>query len=349
MKKTTFLLASAALSLAATTQAAEVSTTPVGYVTLTVNGSPDGAQTAFTPLSLSLENPVQASGSLTEAPTSAVVTNASASYTVDQYAGTDASGNATHYLQFVEDGLIVDILGNTATTITTGTDLTGLVVSSDAYVIKKHITIADIFGADNSAGLGSGGDSSSSDLVYVMSSDGNGSYATYYYQTDSLGFLGGDGWRLSGDANTDMSDVVVGPDDGLIVARSEQGDLEIVVSGSVNTVDHLRGLPTGFSLVSYPYPVDVTLDDSGIYSSTNGYVSGGDSSSSDLVYILNSNGQFDIYYRQTDSLGFLGGDGWRLAGDSSTEKGTSVSIPANGSVIIKHIGTGLQWADAKPF
>ena len=43
-----------------------------------------------------------------------------------------------------------------ATSITTGTDLTGLAVSGDSYVVKEHITLADIFGANNEAGLTAG-------------------------------------------------------------------------------------------------------------------------------------------------------------------------------------------------
>jgi hypothetical protein len=344
-QKTLSLLAVA--SLFAFSSLSAVTTDPVGYVTLTVNGSTDGS-VAYTPLSVSLEKPVQASGALSEAPTSAVATDSLASYTPSEFAGTDAAGNATHYLQFTGSGLIVDITANTATTITVDTDLSGVVDTSAGYVVKKYMTIADLFGADNSAGLSSGGDSASSDLIYVMSSDGAGQYQIYYYQTDSLGFLGGNGWRLNGDSFTDASNVTIMPDQGIIIGRAVAGDLSVVVSGSVNVVDHNRGLPNGFSLVSYPYPVDVTLADSGIYSASNGYQSGGDSASSDLVYVLGSDGTFSTFYYQTDSLGFLGGNGWRSGTDTFTDVG-SYSIPAGSSIIIKHTGSGLLWADAKPF
>jgi len=343
------LLSGAAL-LASTGFAQTVATDPVGYVTLTVNGSPDGSQTAFTPLSLSVQQPVLTSGALSEDSTSAVVTNSSASYTIDEFAGVDASGNATHYLQFTASGLIVDIISNTATTITTGSDLTGLASSADGYVVKKHSTIADIFGAANEAGLLAGGDSGSSDLVNIMASDGGGTFATYYHQDDPFdGFFGGDGWRVVGDNATDQSNVVIGPDDGLIVARSAVGDLDIVVSGSVNVIDHQRGLPGGFSMVAYPYPVDVTLDESNLYTPTNGYVSGGDSASSDLVFVLQSTGTYTTYYRQDDPFdGFFGGDGWRVVGDNATDQG-AVVIPASSSIIVQHTGSGLAWADVKPF
>jgi hypothetical protein len=352
-KKFIALLSVAAL-LTSSAFAQTVATDPVGYVTIIVNGSPDGTATAYTPLSLSLENVVLASGALSEAPTSAVLTNSSASYIPSAFAGTDASGNATHYLQFTTGGLIADIIANDATTITTGGDLTGLASSGDGYAVKKHSTLADIFGVANEAGLEGGGDFTASDQVFIMSSDGAGSFATYYYQIDPTApsnFLGGSGWRTVGNTSTDQSNVVVGPDDGILIARATPGDVEFVVTGSVNAVDHKRDLPAGFSLVAYPYPVDVTLDDSNIYTGSNGYVSGGDFSSSDTIFVLGSNGIYTTYYRQTDPTApsnFLGGSGWRTVGNTSTDQG-AVVIPAGSSIIIQHKGSGLAWSDAKPY
>ena len=348
------MLSGAALLSVSSLAAQTATTAPVGYVTVTVNGSPDGSAIAYTPLSLSLENAILTAGALSETPSSAVVTNSNASYTPSAFAGTDASGNATHYLQFTTSGLIADIIANDATTITTAADLTGLATSGDGYVVKKHSTLADIFGAANEAGLEGGGDFTASDQVFIMSSDGAGSFATYYYQVDPTApgnFLGGSGWRTVGNTSTDQSNVVVGPDDGILVARATSGDVEIVVSGSVNAVDHQRGLPAGFSLVAYPYPVDVTLDDSNIYTVSNGYVSGGDFSSSDTIFVLGSNGIYTTYYRQTDPTApgnFLGGSGWRTVGNTSTDQG-AVVIPAGSSIIIQHKGSGLAWADVKPY
>ena len=138
--------------------------------------------------------------------------------------------------------------------------------NDDTIYVKEYSTISDLLGANNEAGLTSGSSSSSSDVVYIMSADGLGSYNSYYYQTDLFGFLGGTGWRAVGDTSTDMSNIVIGPDDGVLVNRISAEDLSVVVSGTVNTLDHTRTLPAGFSsLVSYPFPVDTTLNDSGIY------------------------------------------------------------------------------------
>ena len=119
--------------------------------------------------------------------------------------------------------------------------------------------------------------------------------------------------------------------------RDASSDISLVVAGTVNTIQHNRTLPQGFSLVSYPFPVDTTLDDSGIYSGSNGYVSGGDANSSDIVYIISS-GSYTSCYRQDDPFdGFFGGDGWRALGDNSTDVGST--IPVGSAIIIKHTGS----------
>ena len=169
-------------------------------------------------------------------------------------AATDAEGNSAYYVQ-TASGAIYDVTANTESTITLSSDVSSLISADDAISVKKYTTLGDIFSTDNSFGLTSGGDVTSSDVVYIMSADGAGSYAQYYYQTDPFGgFLGGNGWRAAGDVNTDRSNVIVAPDDGLIVNRISSGDVSLVVSGTVNAIDHTRTLPAGFSLVGVPVP-----------------------------------------------------------------------------------------------
>ena len=337
------ILGCAALSImcAMVSHAQSVSSTPVGYVTLTINGN------GYTALSNPLENSVVYSGTASSVSGSTITS--SFSMTDSELSGTDPNGSSTHYVQ-TSDGIILDITANTANTVTVASDVSSLISADDSITIKRHSTLSDLLGSDNSIGLTSGGDVNSSDIIYVMSGDGAGSYSSYYYQTDPFGgFLGGDGWRIAGDSFTDMSGVTVAADDGVIVKRISAGDLSVVVSGTVNANDHRRDLPAGYSLISYPFPVDTTLDDSGIYSASNGYVSGGDINSSDAVYVISPAGAFTLYYRQTDPFGgFLGGDGWRIAGDSFTDAGTTV-IEAGSSIIINHRGSGLAWTDALPY
>ena len=323
------------------TQAQSVSSTPVGYVTLTINGS------GYTALSNPLENAVVYSGTASSVSGSDITT--SFSMTDSELSATDAEGNSSHYIQ-TSSGLIVEVTANSTSAITLASDVSSLISDGDTILVKKFSTIADLLSSDNSIGLTSGADLTTSDVVYIMSADGAGAYATYYYQTDPFGgFFGGNGWRGAGSNSTDVSNVILHPDDGIIVKRISAGDISFVTTGTVNTVNHSRSLPAGFSLVAYPFPTDTTLADSGIYSASNGYVSGADVTTSDVVYVISPAGAFDLYYYQTDPFGgFFGGNGWRSTTSNSVDVGTNV-IPAGSSIIIKHIGSGLAWSDDIPY
>jgi hypothetical protein len=317
-----------------------VSSTPVGYVTLTINGG------GYTALSNPLEQAVVHTG--TASAINGEVITTSFSTTADSLSATDAQGNSSHYVQ-TASGLILDITSNTDSTITVASGASNI-TNGDAISVKKYSTIGDLLGTDNSIGLTSGANVTASDVVYIMSADGAGNYGTYYYQTDPFGgFFGGNGWRTPASNSLDVSNVIIAPDDGVIVSRSSPGDLSVVVTGTVNANDHSRSLPAGFSLVAYPFPVDTTLDNSGIYSASNGYVSGANIAASDVVYVIDAAGSFSLYYRQTDPFGgFFGGDGWRTPASNSVDVGAN-TIPAGSSIIIKHTGSGLNWASTTPY
>ena len=336
------LLGCAALSLlcALVSHAQSVSSTPVGYVTLTINGG------GFTALSNPLENAVVYSG--TASGVSGSTITVSFSMTDSELAGVDVQSNSTYYVQ-TSNGTILDITANTANSITVAADsLSGIVSADDSITVKKYSTLGDLFGTDNSIGLTSGSNSGNSDLVYIMSSDGSGNYTTLYYQTDLFGFLGGNGWRVVGNAFADASGIILAPDDGVLVYRASAGDLSLVVTGTVSEAPANRALPQGYSLISYPFPTATTLAESGIYESGNGYVSGSNAGNSDLVYVISPDGQFTTYYYQTDLFGFLGGNGWRVVGNAFTDVG-SQAIPVGSSLIIYHTGSGLNWSDAVPY
>ena len=224
------LIGLVALFSAATMSSAiaqDVSSTPVGYVTITINGN------GYTALSNPLENAVTYSGTATSVSGDTITT--SFSLTAGELAGTDAEGMNLFYVQ-TSSGSILDISSNTDSTITLTSDVSSELANDDTIYVKEYSTISDLLGANNEAGLTSGGSSSSSDVVYIMSADGLGSYNSYYYQTDLFGFLGGTGWRAVGDTSTDMSNIVIGPDDGVLVNRISAEDLSVVVSGTLLTL-----------------------------------------------------------------------------------------------------------------
>ena len=141
----------AAFSVAALSSATaqDVSSTPVGYVTITINGN------GYTAVTNPLQNAVVYSGTASSVAGDTITT--SFSLTADEVAATDAEGNSAYYVQ-TASGAIYDVTANTDSTITVSSDVSSLISADDAISVKKYTTLGDIFSTDNAFGLTSGGD-----------------------------------------------------------------------------------------------------------------------------------------------------------------------------------------------
>ena len=320
-------------------------TQPVGISKVTIDGSGTN-ESAFTALSVTYENAPLYSGTISTA-TGAVINLTTSDLSASQYAGSDPNSDATHYVLLTSgdnEGLSLEILENTTSTVTVTSDnLESLSLSGVTMEILAHSTLADIFGAENSAGLTSGSNVNLSDRIYIMRADGSGDWDSYYYQTSQRA---GTGWRKLGNTSTDYQGLTLPLDTGLLISRIGNDDLTIYVYGSVKkTGSHMRVLESGYSLLGNPFPIDITLNDSGIYSPDNGYVSSSTPATSDQLFVIDADGNFDSYYYQTSQRA---GTGWRkVGGDSSTDVGTQI-IPATSSFYILHRGTGLTWNPSRP-
>ena len=320
-------------------------TQPVGISKVTIDGSGTN-ESAFTALSVTYENAPLYSGTINTA-SSALISLTTSDLSAGEYAGTDPNGDATHYVLLTSgdhEGLSLEIQENTINTITVSSDnLESLSLDGITFEILAHSTLADIFGAENSAGLTSGSSVNQSDRIYIMQADGTGSWDSYYYQTSPRG---GSGWRQVGDTSTDYQGLTLPLDTGILVNRIGDEDLTLYVYGSVKkTETHMRVLGPGFSLLGNPFPVDIQLGESGIYSADNGYVSTSSPSTSDLLFVIAADGTFDSYFYLTSPRG---GSGWRKVGDSSTDVSTQI-LPATSSFYIQHRGTGLTWNPSRPY
>jgi len=344
MKKSTLaLIASLPLMVAPLVQAVSVSTSPVGFINLKINGTDNGGMTA---ISVPMLPQVLYSGVISGAAGS-TITDDSATWSDNDYAVADANGNASYYAEITNHtdaskvGTILEITASSgsAKSLTVGSDATGF--DGASYSIRKFRTISDVFGADNSAGLTSGSGTSSSDIIYKVGASG---WERYYYQT-APAFAGGNGWRKAGDNQTDMQDVAIFPDEGLIVRRRDASDVSITLPGSIKTNNSRTTLLQGFNLVSLSYPVDVTLESTGLESNLD---SGAGASSSDIIYMINASGQFERYYYQT-APAFAGGNGWRKAGDTSTDQKDTTVSAGNAVIILRRDAAGVDWSTNVPF
>jgi len=199
------------------------------------------------------------------------------------------------------------ITGNTTEVLTVSTpvDLTtlGLVTTAGStqstFEIFPGDTILSLFGngtADGSNNTTMGGSSATNaDVVRVH--DGNG-FKEYYFN------LANNRWQEGGfNRNT----VVIYPHMGITYMRRATTALDVVISGVVpdtNLKAYIKN--SGASYVSYPFPVDVTLGNSGIQSMP-GWVKADTATAADNLLIWDGNGWKTYYYHQTNNRWQEGG------------------------------------------
>ena len=326
MKKTLKYLASltGAVLLASTNLAADsVSTDPVGYVTLTIKGTGGASSEAFTYMGVPVHKPADISAVITGT-SEYTVTSSSAAWDIDAYIGSYVLITSGAY-----EGMTSSIVSNTATDLTTEHDLTSILEGGESFSIHAHTTIADVFGATNEAGLGSGSSAGAADTVLLQSTTG---FDTYYYK-DS-GFIGGTGWRSAVDASTPQGETIIPLGAGLIVVRKQSDDLSLVLTGSVFGGDAVTEVKSGYNWKSASIPVALTLD--GMLGAANeaGLVGGSSAGAADNIIVPTADGLATYYYKDS---GFIGGTGWRLATDASTPQGSTVIAEPGQMFLINNV------------
>ncbi|MCC5788029.1 MAG: TIGR02597 family protein [Opitutales bacterium] len=342
--KSKFLIFSLSAALAAPlglqAEPVSVATDPVGYVTMDINGLQEvSGDSAWTAISVPMRTEIFFQGEVM------AVDEEIISFSADSLEGLDFSeldplGDPSYYVELLSTGQIIGILDNDDSGLIMEGNVEPVINVGDNVAVRKYKTLADLFGENNEVGLLSGPSLADSDVIYLMTTDGSGSWQRFFYQQGD-GFFTGTGWRLFGSGEDDMDDLSIAPDDGVFVLRKEESNLTATISGSVKMGDSRRIIPSGFSLVAYTFPVDVSLDDSGIYSETNGYVSNESISDSDIVWVMTPSGSYQrFFYQQGD--GFFTTTGWRKFGQGETDQG-DFTIPAGSSVVIQHRGDGLVW------
>ena len=280
--------------------AADAVTEAVGFTTLTIDGD------SLNFIGLSMVNVVEFQSVVDS------VNGDTVTFTGDA----SALNQGTYFFELVSGALeglnsqVADITGNS---IQLGDPIGDLHNAADitgaSFRLRQLMTLGRVFGDSlGSIALKTGGSASEADEVLLY--DGT-SFTSYYFQKDDLGFLGGDGWRTSADSFTDATDTPIYFTDGVVVKRKDSAPVNIKLLGSVKTGKTSVGLGVGLNFLANPYPV--TLGTSGLYTDGNTDTSlndGASASEADEV-LINDAGAFSSFYYQIDSLGFLGGDGWR--------------------------------------
>lgn len=345
------IAASAAFSLACGFGQSEATTDPVGIIELTVpaGGSVNSPKIAL--ISPTLTQPILWQGAIT-AISGTTITVANAPWTDNQFNG--AAGN--HYVEIVStavparSGTLCDITTTTASSITTNIDLTTPTVHAavgDTIRIRKDVTIANIFGAANSAGLLASDDPTIGDEVYVY--DGSSSAAYFYFTGAPPEYPAGwydSAFQLAPGA---AEKVVIGPHQGVVIKRKAATALNFTFSGSVKTGNTLFPIVNGVNVLGTVSARGFTLNDSGLYTGNpaTGVRATDDPTTADEVIIYTANSQTSYFY-YNGGQGY--NSGWYDSAFSTTSPiGAAVTIaPGSAFVLKRKGGANFNWALPSP-
>lgn len=367
--KTTFLTgrtcgviaALVALNLTNSFSQTETTTEPVGIIDLTVLGGGSAASPRLTLISPTLTQPVSWQGAIAAVSTTGghtTITVSGVQWTNNQFNGT----NGRYYVEIVStatpanSGVLGAITATAADTtnssITTFENLSGLCAINDTIRIRKEVTIADVFGTNNTAGLLTWDDPAFADEVLVY--DGASSASYFYYKVSPTGSNPSDGWYDSAFSLQpgQAAKVVIGPHQGLVVKRKASGPLTIPFSGAVKTGNTIFPVVTGLNVLGTASAKGFTLGNSGLYTGdiNTGLKPSDDPAFADEVTVYTANGQTSYFYYKVSPTENNASDGWYDSG-FSLASGVAANIviaPGTAFVVNRKGGVSFNWALPSP-
>ncbi len=290
--KLTYSLLLAAASCGVALGQTTAYTTPVGYVTESLQPN------RFNLLGITVQNPTLVAGVLDSA-TAISVTDAAVDFVAALTAG-------QKYVLEINNGsgkgTVQVISAWTATTLTTPDNISASITPNvTTYSVRKASTVSDIFGATNSAGLTATPDGDFSVVDQILILNDAGSFDTVYYVNDGAGT---EGW-FDADGLDAANNIIAYPD-GFYVKRVAGSPISLVVSGEVKKVGTNGVLSPGFNYLGGVAPVGLTLGNSGLQNFITP-TPDGDFSVVDNVLIPLPTGAFQTTYYVNDGAGT---EGW---------------------------------------
>lgn len=310
-----------------------VATDPVGAMRITINGPTTAGKTQLTLISATFVQPVEWEGAVTTV-TASGVTVTDADWTADQF-----NGSAEYYVEVIDGpgaGAMADIVDTMPTSLVLSDDLTAFAGADTTIRIRRHTTLADIFGANNSAGLRGGDSLRNADQVMIL--DTTTRVTSSYFYGDFAGTTY-DGWYNASFANA--SQQVVLPEQAILVRRTLPSDVSFVYAGQVKLGQTKLPVQPGVNYLGMVHATGMTLGTSNLYTGNSSTgVTGGDSiRTSDEIGILNENGQYSTYF-----YGDFAGtayDGWY---DSAFNPANDVELaPGSGIYLRRRNGVAFNW------
>lgn len=183
--------------------------------------------------------------------------------------------------------------------------IVSIFTSNSPVEIFKAWTLGSLFGYDSTSF--NEGDDSVADYVYILKSSGQdgtpNDFVPYFHD--------GTAWRAVSDTATDYGDVIIPPDEAMIIARRSTLPLDLVLSGTVRTQSTFIELPKANqrALINNPFGLDIMLSDlippsSLTQSDANlsGWLANESQELADNVMVLN-NGVWETFWHDGTNMG----------------------------------------------
>ncbi|HUI05587.1 MAG TPA: hypothetical protein VL486_01130 [Verrucomicrobiae bacterium] len=345
LPKAILVVALGLTTLISYTAVADVTTDPVGFITLSCVAGPN--KTTVWGLGMTQLPEQKGVADIL----GSTLTDSSASFTNNQWNYSSAKPYELEVTSGPLAGYFDAITGTTAPgTITLAHSVTNSPgLSAQSYLIRPSWTLKTALGANGVAsGFQGGSSASAADNINVWVPSGQ-SFAVYYYKTNAGS--GGSGWRSSFNGATNQGDTPLYIDQGIAVLRAASTPTNILLVGAVklgNTISPIVGHGTTFAGNVYPFAFTLANSQLWTGSSSTGVQGGSGSSAADNINIWDPVGQsYAVYYYKTNAGS--GGSGWRSSFNGATNQG-GTTIPLGGTAVILRLNASpFNWVMTQPF
>lgn len=241
-------------------------------------------------------NPVAYAGKVTTSGNGSVA-DANATWRQDQFNGT----NGLYYVE-LDSGVTADVIRTDAGTKSLGlNNQTVSLTAGNAYRVRKHLTIADIFGKNDEAGLQAGPNSAQADNVLLQVPQTQ-QVLTFFY-SNVPGFTG---WYS--DTYAAAGGVVIYPGVGLMVRTKSGRGGTVYLAGAAKEGPTLAAVYPGYNLLgTLKSQRSLTLSELNLYTGdpSTGIGAGPNSASGDVLILLHPDGTTTSYF-YSNVTGFSG-------------------------------------------
>lgn len=320
MKPYTYALLAVAAACGVASAQTSATTTPVGYITHTINNAA-GAE-SLTLIGPSLIQPTEFAGAATAAPTGNTITLAG---------GVPTTLNSSYVLEISngsQEGWWSTVTSSTATSITVNDNFPAGLAADVRITVRKHNTLKSFLGS-NAAGLTAFDGVAQADEVQIISAAVAGQPLTsYVYVPAAVSGEAEDSW-FDLASSTNANTVVIEPGTSVLVKQFGSANKTFTSVGEVKVTKTQFDVFPGLNFVANPVAVGSTLNGLGFNTQLTTFT--GENSDFDEVQVIGSTGAITAYAALDPNLGL----GATVGNLSDASDAGAVVIPEGTGAIIK--------------